>query len=72
MKAIYFFNEDNALSPENLQKMQAHEEKNHEGLVRLYIKTQNKLYKSNEAGRSFHIMTLDPIPLSEIVKSEKI
>lgn len=70
MKAIFFFDEDHALTPEALEKMRAHVKKSGEQLVRLYIKTANQIYQSTTSDRAFHIMTLDPIPLKEIIKSE--
>ena len=72
MKAIFFFDENYALSPEVLEKMRKHEEESHEHLIRLYIKTKNKLFKSNTKDRQFHIMTLDPIYLKDIIKSEPV
>jgi hypothetical protein len=72
MNAIFFYDEDKALAPEFIEKIKKHSKESGEELVRLYIKTHNKLYKSVTKERPLHIMTLGPISLQEIIKSEVI
>lgn len=72
MKAIFFFDEDKALAPEFLEKMKNHAKESDEELIRLCIKTNNKLYKSITKERPDHIMTLEPVEIKEIVTAEVV
>lgn len=69
MKAIFLGDPDDKSGP-SPEKLSKHVKDSGEKLIKLWIKTNNQLYKSSWPGREWHVMTLDPIPVSQIVKTE--
>lgn len=60
------------LHSENLEHIIAHVKEKGGSLVRLHIKTNKTLYQSVDPKRTNQIMALDPIPLEDILKVERI
>ncbi|MDP2676097.1 MAG: hypothetical protein Q8O83_00195 [bacterium] len=70
MKAIFLSDPDDSLYADSLKHVLAHVKEKHEELLRLHIKTNNELYKSNDPKRTFQIISLDRINIKEIIKIE--
>ena len=69
MKAVFLGDPDDATAP-SAEKLSKHVKESGEKLIRLYIKTNNQLYKSSWPGREWHIMSLNPILVQDVLKTE--
>lgn len=72
MKAIFLADPDDPLYADSLRHVLAHVKEKHEELLRLHIRTKNKLYKSVDPERTFQVMSLEPIDTREIVAVEAL
>jgi hypothetical protein len=72
MKAIFLFDASAPSYFRRRERLLEHLKQSTDEMACLYIKTKNRLYKSNAPNRTSHIMTLEPIPLSEVVKWESV
>lgn len=72
MKAIFMAYPDDPLYEKTQKNVLAHVKEKHKSLVRLHIKTKNNLYKSVDPERTFQVISLDPIPTSDIVRIEEL
>ncbi len=72
MTAVYLACPTDPLYEETLPHVLAHVKKKHKHVLRLHIKTGNTLYKSLDPERTFQALSLDPIPVSEIIKTEQV
>lgn len=69
MKAVFLGDPNDSAAPSS-KGLSKHVKKTGEKLIRLYIKTSNQLFKSNAPGRAWHVMTLEPISVKDILKTE--
>ncbi len=67
MKAVYMAEPNDPLYDKSEQAVLGHVRKKGENPVLLQIKTNNKLYKSIEPGRTFQVISVDHIGPEEIV-----
>ncbi len=72
LKAIFLADPTDPLYHETLKNVLAHVKEKHEHLLRLHIKTDNKLYKSIDPERTFQVVSLKPILFEQIVKIEEL
>ena len=72
MKAIFMGYADDPLYAPSQKNVHAHIKKKGDKLVRLQIKTTNPLYRSKDPERTFQVMSLDPIPVNDIVSTEEL
>ena len=70
MSAIFLANPSDPIYARSLPHVLAHAQKKGDRLVRLYIETENSLYRSTDPERTFQVMSLDPISTADIVKIE--
>lgn len=70
--AVFMADTTDPLYPASLADVLAHVHEKGETLVRLHVQTKNSLYRSVDPARTFQVISLDPIPLTEVAEIEVI
>jgi hypothetical protein len=68
--AVFMADAEDALYLPSLVDVLAHVREKDEKLVRLHIRTGNTLYRSIDPKRTFQIITLDPVPFTDVTDVE--
>lgn len=72
MRAIFMADSEDPIYEQSLPNVLAHARKKGDHLIRLHVKTKNKLYRSTDPERTFQIMSLEPLELNDIVEIEDL
>jgi len=72
MRAVFLSDTLDPLYPSRIPRVLAHVRKKGGPLVRLLIRTEHTLFKSLDPERTAQVISLQPIPLSAVVRVEAI